>query len=136
MADFATTDPYLKTSGAILSSSTSGGVGYTIGAGGAVTQLTSKATGVTLNTSCGQITMNNAALGAGAKVAFILTNSNILANDVVVVSIKSGGTSAAYSTSVTATTTSTCEITINNLTAGSLGEAIVLNFVIIKGSNS
>ena len=107
-------------------------VGYATGEGGTVTQATNKSTGVTLNTRCGQITMNNASLGAGAEVAFTLTNSTIDATDVVVVSIASGGTSAAYATSVTATGAGSCEITISNLTAGSLGEAVVLNFAVIK----
>jgi hypothetical protein len=38
-------------------------LGYTSAANGTVTQATSKTTGVTLNTSTGQITTNNAALG-------------------------------------------------------------------------
>jgi hypothetical protein len=39
----------------ILSLSPTGGVGYATGAGGVVTQATSKATGVTLNKVCGQL---------------------------------------------------------------------------------
>jgi len=41
-------------------------IGYSTAAQGTVTQLTSKSTGVTLNKSSGQITMNNAALLNGA----------------------------------------------------------------------
>lgn len=111
-------------------------LGYASGsgtaAGGAVTQITSKATGVTLNKVCGQITMNGAALAAAAEVAFTLTNSFIAATDVVIVSVASGGTSAAYLTSVTATAAGTCEITVSNASAGSLSEAVVLNFAVIK----
>lgn len=113
--------------------SSGGGVGYGTGAGGTVTQATSKSTGVTLNKLTGQITMNNAALGAGAEVAFTLTNSQIAATDVVVPSIASGGTSASYSVGVTATAAGSCEITLTNLSGGSLGEALVLNFVVLKG---
>lgn len=110
--------------------------GYATGAGGAVTQATSKSTGVTLNTACGVITMNNAALAAGAEVAFTLTNSTIAATDVPVVAIASGGTSAAYVTSVTAVAAGSCDITLGNVSAGGLSEAVVLNFVVIKGVSS
>jgi len=112
------------------------GIETGVSAGGTVTQASSKSTGVTLNKIAGQITMNNASLGAGAEVAFTLTNSQIAAVDVVVVSIASGGTSAAYSVGVTATAAGSCEITVSNLTAGSLGEALVLNFIVLKGASS
>lgn len=102
--------------------------------GGAVTQATSKSTGVTLNTVTGAITMNAAALAAAAEVGFTLTNSQIAATDVVVVAIKSGGTSASYSTAVTATAAGSCEITLGNWSAGSLSEAVILNFVVLKGA--
>jgi hypothetical protein len=110
--------------------------GYGAGSGGIVTQATSKATGVTLNKVSGQITMNGAALAAAAEVAFTLTNSAIAATDVVVVCIASGGTSASYATSITAVAAGSCEITVGNWSAGSLSEALVLNFVVIKGSAS
>lgn len=109
-------------------------VGYLAGLGGAVTQATSKSTGVTLNKLTGQVTMNNAALAAGAEVAFTLTNSLIRATDVVVVNVASGGTSASYAVVVTAVAAGSCEITVTNLSAGSLGEALVLNFAVIKGA--
>lgn len=107
-------------------------VGYSTGTGGTVTQATSKSTGVTLNTRCGQITMNNAALAAAAEVSFTLTNSVIAATDVVMVSIASGATAGAYSVQCDATAAGSCRISVGNRNAGSLGEAIVLNFVVIK----
>lgn len=110
--------------------------GYSAGVGSAVTQSTSKSTGVTLNRVCGKIIMNGAALNAGTEVAFTLTNSNIAATDVIVVNIKTGGTSAAYATSVTAVAAGSCEITLSNLSAGNLSEAVELNFVVIKGVSS
>jgi hypothetical protein len=107
-------------------------VGYSTGTGGTVTQGTSKSTGVTLNKRCGQITMNNAALAAAAEVSFTLTNSVIAATDVVMVSIASGATAGAYSVQCDATAAGSCRISVGNRNAGSLGEAIVLNFVVIK----
>jgi hypothetical protein len=116
-----------------LLGSTESAVGYSTGTGGAVTQITSKATGVTLNKRCGQITMNNASLSAAAEVSFTLTNSVIAATDVVMICIGSGATAGAYNVQCDAVAAGSCRISIGNMSSGSLGEAIVLNFVVIKG---
>lgn len=110
-----------------------GGVGYATGAGGTVTQLTSKSTGVTLNAYSGTITMNNAALNATTSVAFTLTNSAIAATDVLIVNFKSGNTANSYFVSVDAVSAGSASISVRNYTAGNLSEAIVLQFVVIKG---
>ena len=107
-------------------------IGYATGAGGAVTQLTSKATGVTLNKASGQITLTNASLAAASSVSFTLTNSVIAATDVVAVTIASGATADAYIVTVTATAAGSCRIQVRNNSAGALGEALVLNFAILK----
>jgi hypothetical protein len=117
---------------ALRSKGATGGVGYSTGAGGAVTQATSKSTGVTLNKVSGQITMNNAALAAAAKVSFVVTDSAVAATDIVVVSVASGGTANAYRAAVTAVATGSFTVTVENITAGSLSEAPVLNFALIK----
>jgi hypothetical protein len=106
-------------------------IGYSSAAQGAVTQLTSKSTGVTLNKSAGKITMNNAALGVGATALFTLTNSTISANDVVLVNLGSAGTSGAYWPYVANVAAGTAVIGLYNNTAGSLSEAPVINFAII-----
>jgi len=119
-----------------LLGSTESAVGYSTGTGGAVTQITSKATGVTLNKRCGQITMNNASLSAAAEVSFTLTNSVIAATDVVMVCVGSGATAGAYNIQCDAVAAGSCRISIGNMSSGSLGEAIVLNFVVIKAVNA
>ena len=111
-------------------------VGYSAGTGGTVTQATNKSTGVTLNKRCGQLTMNNASLSAAAEVSFTLTNSVIAATDVVMVCIGSGATAGAYSVQCDAVAAGSCRISIGNMSSGSLGEAIVLNFVVIKAVNA
>jgi hypothetical protein len=121
----------LAVTGLVTSSGTAG-IGYATGAGGTVTQATSKSTGVTLNKISGQITMNGAALAAAAEVAFTLTNSTIAATDVVIVNIQSVGTAGAYLVSVGAVANGSCSITVSNASAGSLSQAIVLNFAVIK----
>lgn len=109
-----------------------GNFGYATGAGGAVTQLTDKTTGVTLNKRSGAITTHDNSLAAGAEVSFTLTNSTIAATDVVVVCIKSGGTAGAYNVVVDAVAAGSCQISLTNLSTGALGEALVLNFAVIK----
>ena len=107
-------------------------IGYATGAGGAVTQATDKSTGVTLNTLCGQITMNAAALAAAAEVSFTLTNSFITATDVLIVNVASGATAATYTATIDAVAAGSCRITVGNHSTSSQSEAIVLNFVVIN----
>lgn len=108
-------------------------LGYTSAAQGTVTQATDKSTGVTLNKSMGRITMNNAALAGNTAVSFTLTNSIISAKDVLVVSISSGATAAAYATYVSSMTAGSAVISLRNMTAGSLSEAVIINFAVIHG---
>ena len=105
--------------------------GYITGEGGTVTQATSKATAVTLNKKCGQITMNAAALAAATTVSFTLTNSTIAATDVLVLNHVSGGTAGSYLLNAQAAAGSV-SINVRNITAGSLSEAIVISFAVIK----
>ena len=104
--------------------------------GGTVTQATNKSTGVTLNTESGQITMNNAALAAAAEVSFTVTNSEIAATDVVVVNHGAAGTAGSYLVGVSAIAAGSFGITVTNVSGGSLSEAIVINFVALKGASS
>lgn len=126
----------LQTSSSIKSTSASAGVGYATGAGGTVTQLTSKSTAVTLNAVTGAITMNNASLAANTSVGFNLTNSAIAVTDVVIVNIKSGNTVLSYSVTVDSISAGSCFIHLRNITAGALAEAVTLQFAVIKGVNS
>lgn len=111
-------------------------MGYGTGAGGTVTQITSKATGVTLNRPSGQITMNGAALAAATAVSFTLTNSVIGTTDVVYACIDSAATAGAYTVTVDAVGAGTCQISLRNHTAGSLSEAVVLNFVVLRAATA
>src|SRR5438477_3465 len=104
---------------------------YATGAGGTVTQATSKSTGVTLNKICGQITMNNAALLASTDVNFTLTNSTIAATDLLVLNHVSGGTAGSYSLNAQAAAGS-ASINVRNVSLGSLSDAVVIGFAVIK----
>jgi hypothetical protein len=121
--------------GAITSESTSGGVGYSAGAGGSQTQLTSKSTTVVLSRVCGTITMHNATLNGDTTVSFTLTNSAIGANDLLVLNHTSGGTAGAYLLNAQVAAGS-ATINVRNITTGNLGEAIVIRFAVIKGAVS
>jgi hypothetical protein len=124
-------------SGGSVRATTDVGYASTASTGGAVTQITDKATGVTLDKPCGQITMHNANLAGVTRVSFTLTNSSIAATDVVIVNIASGATADAYGVTVTAVAAGSCRIQIANLTAATtLGEALVLNFAVIKAINA
>lgn len=114
----------------------SGLIGYGTGSGGSVTQATSKGTLVTLNKTNGQITTNNAALAAGGIVSFQVTNSTVAATDTIILHRTSGGSDQAYQFSVERAGAGSFIVTIRNTSAGSLSEALVLNFSVIKASTS
>ena len=105
-------------------------IGYAAGAQGTVTQATDKATAVTLNTSAGRITMNAASLAATTNVTFTLTNSLLSAKDVLILNV-TNGTSAAYNCWVSSMGAGSATITLRNISASPLAEAVVINFAII-----
>lgn len=100
-----------------------------------MTQLTSKSTGVTLSKLSGEIVLINAALAAAAIVSFTLTNTLITATDVLILNHVTTGTRGAYTLNVQCQAGSAI-IYVRNNTAGSLAEAIVIRFALIKGITS
>jgi len=125
-----------STTAGITSSSGTLGIGYTPGAGGTITQATSKSTGVTLNKMTGQITANGASLAANTAVSFVLTDSSIAATDMVHVWMVSGGSLNSYHFDVVAVGSGSCTIQIHNFSGGALVETLVLGFAVIKAVNS
>lgn len=120
-------------SGSIASSG--GKIGYAAGAGGAVTQATSRTTGVTLNKLTGEITLVSSSLAANTAETFTLTNSYIAAGDHVVVS-QVGGTAAQYVCQAVASA-GAATISIRNPTASATAtEAPVLKFTVLKATLS
>jgi hypothetical protein len=118
----------LTASGTVVSTGTAG-VGYATGAGGAVTQITSRTTGVTLNKTTGAITLISAA-GTTAATTFTVTNSTVVATDVIILNQKSG--TDLYDLMVTAVAAGSFNITFRT-TGGSTTETPVFNFAVIKG---
>jgi len=109
-------------------------MGYATAAQGTVTQLTSKSTGVTLNTSSGQITLNNASLTTLTNVSFTLTNSTLSAKDVIIFNVSGGNaTPGTYNVFTSTLTAGAVTVVLRNISAGTLSEAVVLNFAILHG---
>jgi hypothetical protein len=111
----------------------SGSLGYGVGTGGTVTQLTSKTTAVTINKATGRITTSNSALAAGARTAFTVNNSLCGTGDTPVVAIVA---STNYLVQTYFTANGNFGIAIENITGDLLSEAININFAIIKGATS
>lgn len=105
-----------------------GGLGYTTGSGGAVTQITSRTTGVTLNKTNGAITLVSAA-GSAAYQSFTVTNSTVAATDTIIINQKSG--TDKYIVMITAVTTGSFVVTFAT-TGGTTTEQPVFNFSVIK----
>lgn len=118
----------LVASGTIVSSGGTG-VGYATGAGGAVTQITSRTTGVTLNKTTGAITLFSAA-GSATAATFTVTNSAVAATDVIILNQKSGAD--LYDLMVTAVSAGSFNFTFRT-TGGTTTETPVFNFAVIKG---
>lgn len=120
-----------KGTGAVTAS---GKLGYATGTGGTVTQLTSRTTGVTLNKLSGSITLVSSSIAGHGFEEFTVTNSFVDATDVIIVNIKSGTTTAQYTTQINGVSAGSFKIAIQNQSNGATPtEAPVLNFVVIKG---
>jgi len=126
----AATGTSLSTTGNQVITGT-GKQGYAVGAGGAVSQATNKATTVILNKSCGQITMDAANLNANTTVTFTMTNSTIESGDIIVFNHITGGTLGSYAFNASCGA-GTANINVRNITSGALAEAVVLRFAVIK----
>jgi hypothetical protein len=124
----AATGTSLTATGVIASTGTAG-VGYATGAGGTVTQGTSRTTGVTLNKTSGAITLFSAA-GSATAATFTVTNSTVAATDVIILNQKSG--TDLYDLMVTAVAAGSFNITFRT-TGGTTTETPVFNFAVIKG---
>jgi hypothetical protein len=99
---------------------------------GAVTQITTAATAVELNTYSGVITTVTQNIAAAGEVSFAVTNSKVSATCVPVVAISSGSTGGTTIAAVTAVGAGSFTITLTNLHA-SVAETgtLVINFAVL-----
>ena len=107
-------------------------LGYS--SGGTETQENSITTGVTLDAPSGVITCVPNTYSANDSSVFVLSNTHIGANDVVVVSLQVGH-DKLYA-SVTATTTGNCSISVRNGGNGNVAATVKINFAVIKVATS
>jgi len=122
----------------LVNTTTGKGIGYSTGAGRYVTQITNRATGVTINSLAGQITTDNTSLAAEASAEFIVTNSKVNINDVVALSIQSGAVGVGTMATVSTVTNGSFTIRVHNgnVAAGTAETgAIIINFVVLKGAS-
>jgi len=124
--------PSVNATSGDMSVNGAGAIGYKAGSGGAVTQATSRTTGVTINKANGSITLVSAA-GSTTAASFTVTNSTVAATDTVIVNQKTG--SNLYDIMVTAVADGSFRIT-QRTTGGSSTEAPVFNFAVIKAVNA
>jgi hypothetical protein len=111
-----------------LRANATAGIGYALGAGSAVTQITSRTTGVTINAACGAITLFSAA-GSATFQSFTVTNSSVAATDNIIVNQKSGtDLNLIHVTNIAA---GSFQITFAT-TGGTTIEQPVFNFSVIK----
>lgn len=118
---------------------TTDGFGYATGAGvgGTVTQITTRATGVTLSKLCGQITTDTTSLAAGVEATFTVTNTKVAAADVVVIACKGGQTAATSVPIVSAVAAGSFDITLTNLNGATADTgAMVINFMVLKNATT
>jgi len=107
-------------------------LGYTNAGYGTVTQQNNKATGVTINKTAGTITTANAQMAPSAKVAFIVTNSQVSALDTVIVNIASGATATfAYLIAVVTVTDGAFTINLDNVSSNAYTDTLKINFAIL-----
>lgn len=124
--------------GDLLLTSGTGALGYGEGAGGTVTQLTSKSTAVTLNKPSGQIITSNSALAAGGIVSFVLFN-NTHTSIIDILNIQCVNSSNADKYNIWAANNGPgfgIVVFIKNISASTLSDVLTINFSIIKGANS
>lgn len=97
-----------------------------------VTQATNRSTGVTLNTTCGQITTDATSLAAAAEASFVVTNNKVTAKSVIVINAASGQTASTSIPVVTAVAAGSFTITLTNLHASTADTgAMVINFIVL-----
>jgi hypothetical protein len=121
--------------GTISSSNISavGTIGYTTGAGGAVTQLVSRTTAVTINKICGSITMFSAA-GSTTWASFTANNNLVSSTDTILLSYSGGSNNYVINVGRIVNATS---FVINFVSiSGIVIDAPTINFTIIKSVKS
>lgn len=106
------------------------GIGYN--SGSAVTQATSRTTGVTINAYAGAITLVSAA-GSATPASFTVTNSAVAIDDVIILNQRSG--TDLLELHVTDVANGSFQVTFFT-TGGTTTEQPVINFAVVRAAAS
>lgn len=97
-----------------------------------VTQITNRSTGVTLNSTAGQITTDDTSLAAGAEAKFVVTNDKVTAKSCIIAHAASGQTADTSVVNVVAVADGSFTLQLTNLNGSTADTgAMVINFVVI-----
>ena len=108
---------------------------FLTGAGAAVTQITNRTTGVTINKYAGTITTNTASLAAEVAASFVVTNNKVAIGDMVFVAQRSGAVGVMTTIEVIAIAAGSFTIAVmNGNAAAGVAEtgAIIIEFLVFK----
>lgn len=105
-------------------------IGYGAGAGSSVTQVGTKATGVTINSPGGQIITASDTLTAATSVSFTVTCANAGASDVI--GVQSQNTN--YSIRASQASAGSFIVILKNESASNLAQAVTINYAVFKSS--
>jgi hypothetical protein len=105
--------------------------GFPKGAAVGVNQVGAKTSGVTVNAWTGSITMVADALVQDTAVVFTMTNDKILGtSDQVIVNVIGGLNYGAYVVQATVTGVGAANISVRNVSAGSLSDGVIIGFTV------
>jgi hypothetical protein len=121
------------TPGALTATKVFDGIGVGYYSGAAITQITSRTTGVTINSYAGAITLFTAA-GSATPASFTVTNSKVRATDTIVLSVASSTTNL-YEVFVTAVGAGSFQVTFFT-TGGTTSDTPVINFAVVRSAAS
>lgn len=121
------------TQGALQATKIFDGIGVGYYSGAAITQITSRTTGVTINSYAGAITLFTAA-GSATPASFTVTNSKVRATDTIVLSVQSSTTNL-YEVFVTAVGAGSFQVTFFT-TGGTTSDTPVINYAVVRSAAS
>lgn len=126
----------IDSAGNLLLTSGTGALGYGAGAGGTVTQLTSKSTAVTLNKPSGLIITHNEALAPGASVEFFVYNNLPNTGVVIVQGAYTNTYPGNYKIETVYKNLEVFIVRVTNITNTTRYENVEIKFVIINESDN
>lgn len=102
-----------------------------------VTQITSRATGVTANGVSGAITTDTASLAAAAEATFTVTNNRVAVDSVPVIALKTPSATGLSQAFVSKVVDGAFDITLTNLHATIADtSASVISYFIVNGTSN